>query len=309
MDFKALFMGFAFAAMWSSAFTSARIIVQYAPPLTALSLRFLISGLLGCLIAWALGQSFRLTRRQWTGVVVFGLCQNALYLGLNFVAMQTVQASLAAIIASTMPLLVALAGWLIFGTKVRPLGIAGLVAGVVGVTLIMGARLSGGTDVFGLLLLIVGVISLTAATLAVLGASSGGNVLAIVGLQLLVGSALLAVPALIFEPFVVDWNGTLILAFLYTTLVPGLAATWVWFLLVGRIGAVRASTFHFLNPFLGVLIAAGFLGEAIGPLDVLGVVIIAGGILAVQLSKQIAPATLAATNRDPVAEPKSFTNG
>ena len=291
MDFKALFMGFAFAAMWSSAFTSARIIVQYAPPLTALSLRFLISGLLGCAIAWALGQSFRLTRRQWTGVLVFGLCQNALYLGLNFVAMQTVQASLAAIIASTMPLLVALAGWVIFGTKVRPLGVAGLVAGIVGVTLIMGARLSGGTDLFGLLLLIVGVISLTAATLAVLGASSGGNVLAIVGLQLLVGSALLAVPALAFEPFVVDWNPTLIAAFLYTTLVPGLAATWVWFLLVGRIGAVRASTFHFLNPFLGVLIAAGFLGEQIGPLDVLGVVIIAGGILAVQLSKQVPAAT------------------
>lgn len=286
MDFKALFMGFAFAAMWSSAFTSARIIVQYAPPLTALSLRFLISGLLGCAIAWALGQSFRLTRRQWTGVVVFGLCQNALYLGLNFVAMQTVQASLAAIIASTMPLLVALAGWLFFGTKVRPLGVAGLVAGVVGVTLIMGARLSGGTDVVGLILLVIGVMSLTAATLAVLGASSGGNVLAIVGLQLLVGSALLALPALIFEPFVVDWNPTLIAAFLYTTLVPGLAATWVWFLLVGRIGAVRASTFHFLNPFLGVLIAAGFLDEKIGPLDVVGVVIIAGGILAVQLSKQ-----------------------
>ena len=286
MDFKALFMGFAFAAMWSSAFTSARIIVQYAPPLTALSLRFLVSGLLGCAIAWALGQSFRLTRRQWTGVLVFGLCQNALYLGLNFVAMQTVQASLAAIIASTMPLLVALSGWLIFGTKVRPLGIAGLVAGVVGVTLIMGARLSGGTDVVGLLLLVIGVISLTAATLAVLGASSGGNVLAIVGLQLLVGSALLAVPALMFEPFVVDWNATLVAAFFYTTLVPGLAATWVWFLLVGRIGAVRASTFHFLNPFLGVLIAAGFLGEKIGPLDVVGVVIIAGGILAVQLSKQ-----------------------
>lgn len=287
MDIKALFMGFAFAAMWSSAFTSARIIVQFAPPLTALSLRFLVSGLLGCAIAWALGQSFRLTRRQWVGVLVFGLCQNALYLGLNFVAMQTVQASLAAIIASTMPLLVALAGWIVFGSKVRPLGVAGLIAGVFGVTLIMGARLSGGTDIFGLLLLIIGVISLTVATLAVMGASSGGNVLAIVGMQLLVGAALLAVPAVLFEPFVVNWNAELILAFFYTTLVPGLAATWVWFLLVGRIGAVRASTFHFLNPFLGVLIAAGFLGESIGPLDVVGVVVIAAGILAVQLSKQV----------------------
>ena len=286
MDVKAILMGLAFAAMWSSAFTSARVIVEYAPPLTALALRFLISGLLGVLIAWALGQSARLSRRQWTGVFVFGICQNALYLGLNFIAMQTIDASLAAIIASTMPLLVALSGWLVLGNRIRPLGIVGLVAGVVGVALIMGARLQGGVDVYGLVLCIAGVISLTVATLAVLGASSGGNVLMIVGLQMLVGSAVLAIPALAFETVDITWTWQLVVAFLYTTLIPGLAATWVWFLLVGRIGAVRASTFHFLNPFLGVAIAAVILGEAIGFLDILGVAVIAGGILAVQLSKQ-----------------------
>jgi drug/metabolite transporter (DMT)-like permease len=286
MDIKAIAMGLAFALMWSSAFTSARVIVEYAPPLSALALRFLISGLLGIGIAWFLGQSARLSRRQWFGVLIFGVCQNALYLGLNFVAMQTIPASLAAIIASTMPLLVAVAGWLFLGTKVRPLGFAGLIAGVIGVVLIMGARVQGGVDLFGVLLCVIGVISLTVATLAVLGASSGGNVLMIVGLQMLVGSALLWIPALTIEVWDVTWNWQLLVAFAYTTLVPGLAATLVWFLLVGRIGAVKASTFHFLNPFLGVAIAAVFLGERIGVLDVVGVAIIAGGILAVQLSKQ-----------------------
>ena len=286
MDIKAVAMGLAFACMWSSAFTSARVIVEYAPPLTALALRFLISGLIGVGIAWLLGQSARLSRSQWLGVVIFGVCQNALYLGLNFVAMQTVPASLAAIIASTMPLLVAVAGWLVFGTKVRPLGLFGLIAGVAGVVLIMGARVQGGVDLFGVVLCVVGVISLTVATMAVLGASSGGNVLMIVGLQMLVGSALLWVPALAFETLNITWNWQLVVAFVYTTLVPGLAATLVWFLLVGRIGTVKASTFHFLNPFLGVAIAAVVLGEAIGVLDILGVAIIAAGILAVQLSKQ-----------------------
>ncbi len=289
MDIKAIFMGLAFALMWSSAFTSARVIVEYAPPLSALALRFLISGIIGVAIAWMLGQSARLTRTQWLGVVIFGVCQNALYLGLNFVAMQTIPASLAAIIASTMPLLVALAGWVVFGNTVRPLSIAGLIAGVIGVVLIMGARLQGGADVYGLVLCLIGVVSLTVATLAVLGASSGGNVLMIVGLQMLVGSALLWIPALTIEVWDVTWNWQLVVAFVYTTLVPGLAATLVWFLLVGRIGAVKASTFHFLNPFLGVAIAAALLGETIGALDILGVAIIAGGILAVQLSKQPTP--------------------
>ena len=32
MDFKAIMMGLAFAFMWSSAFSSARIIVAEAPP-------------------------------------------------------------------------------------------------------------------------------------------------------------------------------------------------------------------------------------------------------------------------------------
>ena len=291
MDIKAVLMGLAFAFMWSSAFTSARVIVEYAPPLSALALRFLISGLIGVGIAWILGQSARLTRWQWTGVLVFGLCQNALYLGLNFVAMQTIPASLAAIIASTMPLLVALVGWGVFGTRVRPLGIIGLLAGLAGVVLIMGARLQGGIDLFGLILCVIGVMSLTVATLAVMGASSGGNVLMIVGLQMLVGSALLFIPAVALETLVVTWNWQLITAFAYTVLVPGLAATLVWFLLVGRIGAVKASTFHFLNPFLGVAVAAMLLGEKIGPLDVLGVVIIALGILAVQLSRQPVPIT------------------
>ena len=95
------------------------------------------------------------------------MLQNAVYLGMNFVAMQTVQASLAAIIASTMPLLVGLATWLFLGEKLKPLGIAGLIAGVIGVAIIMGARINGGVDLTGLVLCGVGVVALSAATLLV----------------------------------------------------------------------------------------------------------------------------------------------
>ena len=286
MDIRAVVMGVAFAVMWSSAFTSARIIVAAAPPLTALSLRFLISGILGVLIARMLGQSWHLTRGQWRATIIFGICQNALYLGLNFVAMQTIEAGLAAIIASTMPLLVGLAGWLIFGERIGALGMVGLLAGVLGVVIIMGARLSGGVDMYGLMLCVAGVIALTFATLAVRGATSGGNFLMIVGLQMLVGSAALGVAAVSFETVVIDWSWQFVVAFIYTTLVPGLAATLVWFMLVNRIGAIKAATFHFLNPFLGVAIAAMILGEQLGLREGFGVAVIMGGILAVQLSKQ-----------------------
>lgn len=286
IDVTAIAAGLLFALMWSSAFTSARIIVADASPLAALTLRYLISGLLGVAIARAMGQSWYLTAAQWRATIIFGVLQNAVYLGLNFVAMQTVEASVAAIIASTMPLLVALAIWLFLGEPLRPLGIAGLVAGLVGVGLIMGARISGGIDPFGLILCCIGVVALTVATLAVRGATSGGNFLMIVGLQMLVGCAALAVVTALFETPQMTPSWRLLAAFSYTTLVPGLAATFVWFWLVNRIGATRAATFHFLNPFFGVAIAALLLGEPLGPQDILGVAIITLGILAVQLSRQ-----------------------
>lgn len=286
MDLRAIGIGLLFALIWSSAFTSARVIVEAAPPLMALALRFAISGGLALAVGAMLGQSFRLTRSQWISVIVFGICQNSLYLGLNFVAMQTVEASLAAIIASTMPLIVGAANWLIFREKLPLLGLVGLVAGFAGVAVIMAQRLGGGTDPVGIMLCMIAAVALAVATLTMRGASSnGGNLWVVIGLQMLVGSVALIPPAAVFETWVVTWSWPLVIAFIYTTLAPGLFATWIWFVLVGQIGATRAATFHFLNPFFGVVIAAVLLSEALTFADIIGVIIIAGGILAVQLSR------------------------
>ncbi len=286
MDLRAIAMGLTFAFIWSSAFASARIIVADASPLFSLALRFLISGILGVAIARALGQSWNLTRSQWHATILFGICQNALYLGLNFYALQAIEASLAAIIASTMPLLVALAGWLLMGEKLRPLGVIGLLAGFAGVAVIMGSRVSAGIDLNGVAMCGLGALALTFATLAVRGATSGGNFMMVVGLQMLVGSAVLFVAAPFFETIYFNPTLPVLLAFTYTTLFPGLVATLIWFMLLNRIGAIRAATFHFLNPVFGVTVAAILLGERLGPMDVVGVLVTTLGILAVQLSRQ-----------------------
>lgn len=286
MDFRAIAMGLTFALIWSSAFTSARIIVADAPPFAVSALRFVLAGIIGVSVARAMGQSWHLTRDQWRATIVFGICQNAIYLGLNFYAMQTVEASLASIIASVMPLMVAFAGWVVFRDRLSPLGITGLILGVVGVYVIMAARIESGVDLRGVALCGVAAVALTIATLSMRSMSSGGNLMMVVGLQMFVGAVPLAIASALTETLHVNMTPELIAAFTYTTLVPGLLATWIWFQLVARIGATKAATFHFLNPFFGVAVAAVLLGERLGARDVLGVVIIAAGILAVQLSRQ-----------------------
>lgn len=285
MDFKALLMGLAFVFIWSSAFTSARIIVADAPALASLSLRFLMSGVAGIFLARALGQTWHFTRRQWRGIVIFGVCQNAAYLGLYFLAMRSVEASLASVLASSMPLVVALLSMLFLREKPRPLAALGLGIGFLGVLLIMGTRLSAGSDVVGVLMCAVGTIALAVATLSLRSVGAGANVLMAVGLQSLIGSAVLAVLSPLVDVYHVTMSTKLVSAMLYTTFVPGLFATWLWFKLVERIGTVKGAAFHFLNPFFGVAIAAALLGERVSVWDIAGVVTIVIGILAVQMSK------------------------
>ena len=288
LDVTALAMGIVFSLMWSSAFATARIIVADAPPLWALTFRFAVSGAIAVGAARAMGQDWRLTRPVARSVVIFGLCQNGLYLGLNFVALQWIEASLASIIASAMPLIVALLGWLWRGERVGRLGQLGLALGFAGVALIMGTRVTGGASAGGIALCVVGATALAVATLTVRSVSAGGNLLMVVGLQMWVGSAVLLVVALLTEPLVITPSLPLATAMAYQLLVPGLAATLLWFTLVARIGAIRASTFHFLNPFFGVAVAAALLGEHVSATDIAGVVTAMAGIMAVQLSRQAA---------------------
>ncbi len=287
MDFRSILMGVSFSFIWSSAFTSAKIIVTAASPLMVLSLRFLISGLLGIALAHMLGQKIQLNKGEWTVVVIIGISQNALYLAFNFIAMQWIEAGLAAIIASLLPLVVAGVCWFFLGEKTGFIGMLGLTVGFGGVLVIMLDKLSGSSASLGMTLCLIGVAALAAATLYVgRMMSSNKNVLMIVGLQMLVGSITLFPFSLIFETWSIEWSTSFLLAFLYTILFPGLLGTLIWFFLVKRIGPVKAATFHFLNPFFGVLVAAIILSEPLSLRDGIGVIVIMAGILLVQLSRK-----------------------
>jgi drug/metabolite transporter (DMT)-like permease len=234
-----------------------------------------------------LGQKIQLNKGEWTVVVIIGISQNALYLAFNFIAMQWIEAGLAAIIASLLPLVVAGVCWFFLGEKTGFIGMLGLTVGFGGVLVIMLDKLSGSSASLGMTLCLIGVAALAAATLYVgRMMSSNKNVLMIVGLQMLVGSIALFPFSLIFETWSIEWSTSFLLAFLYTILFPGLLGTLIWFFLVRRIGPVKAATFHFLNPFFGVLVAAIILSEPLSLRDGIGVTIIMAGILLVQLSRK-----------------------
>lgn len=283
IDWLAIAMGVAFALMWSSAFSSARIALQSAPPVWMLVARFALAGAISVSVAWLLGQRLPIARAHWWRIAILGVCQNSLYLGLYFMAMVTVPAGIAAIIASCMPLLVAVGGAWLFRERLPGRAVLGLAIGFAGVAWIMAGRMGGDLDAHGLALCVVGVAALSVATLMVRHAEFGSGLLMVVGLQMLIGGLALLPFAIVLEPHpVVAWRASLLLAFAYMTLVPGIMATVLWFALVRRIGAPRASAFHFLNPVFGVAVASVLLGEALGIGEVGAVLVVTVGIALVQ---------------------------
>ena len=101
-------MGLIFVLFWSSAFTSAKILVSNSPPLLILGIRFLLTGVIGILINNIFFDKIRLNYNDWKFILSFGICQNTLYLGLNFLALDQIDAYLAVIVASLLPIFVAI---------------------------------------------------------------------------------------------------------------------------------------------------------------------------------------------------------
>lgn len=275
-------MGVTFALLWSSAFSAAKILVAHAPPFTVSTLRFAIAALAAGLAAAALGQTLPRGWRAWRPIILLGLCQNTLYLGLFFTAMTKIPAGLAAIIASAMPLVVAALAPAVVAERIGPVKALGLGLGFAGVVWIMGARISGGVDLFSIGLAVLGVLSLSVATLTVKRGDFGVGLLMVVACQMAVGAlGCLPVALLLEDVSAIDPTPAFWAAFAYQVFFPGILATLIWFALVKRVSAAEASAYHFLNPIFGVAFAFLLLAERIEWRDALGVALVAAGILIV----------------------------
>ncbi|MDG2354971.1 MAG: DMT family transporter [Paracoccaceae bacterium] len=283
---KSMIMGLVFVVLWSSAFTSAKIIVEYAPPLLALAVRFFLTGLIGLTISKIFFTTKNLNQLEWLSLIGFGICQNSIYLGLNFVAMGNIDAFLAVVIASLLPIFVVVISWITRIEKIGFLGIVGMLCGLIGCWIILSQKILILSNLIGIILCLIGTLALALATLLVRNTiSQKSQLLRIVSLQMLVGGFPLILISFIMEPWAVQFSTSFVLAFLYTCFFPGLIATIIWFNLVRKEGVIRASSFHFLNPPMGVLIAALVLAENITTNDILGIITLMLAIILIQISK------------------------
>lgn len=273
-------------SLWSSGFIATKVCVRYCPPMSLLSVRFLIAGSLMWGIARWFGHRGPATRAAWVRLGLLAILNLTLPMAFNFIALRQVSAGMAAIVAATNPLLLALVAPRLLGERLTPKRVLGLVLGFGGVLFVMAARLGaqGRHDTpFGVVLLCLHVVSSVLATIVFKRFPPREALPVVNAVQLLISGVVLLIPALLFEhPSQAVINGPFVGSFLYLLFVLSIGAGLIWFWLLGRGEASVAASYLFLCPLLGLMFAALLLGEKFSPRDGMGLVATMIGIVLIR---------------------------
>src|SRR5690606_3646124 len=266
--------------LWSSAFAAAKIAVRDCPPLTLLTIRFLIAGALMLALAAASGRWKLPAGRDLAALVLLGVLNNSLYLGLSWSGMTTVSSAFTAVLISTNPLLIGVLAGPVLGERLGWRKLAGLCLGLAGVALVLRSRLSGmHEDLHGTLLAGGALLALVAGTLLYKRLAPAAGLWTATGVQSLAGGLALLPVALSLESAAdVRLTASLVGSMAYMVVAVSMGGYYLWFLILGRASATSASALHFLMPPLGLLFGWALLGEAVSWQDLLGIVPIALGI-------------------------------
>ena len=283
-----------FCLLWSSAFAAAKLTLAYSPPLLLLAARFLVAAFVMFAALAVQDGRWRIDRRDLAVFAALGLCNNAIYLGLNYIGMQSTSAGVTAIISSANPVLTALLAACFLSEPMTWRKAAGLLLGVGGVVFIVQSRISGKLeDPVGIAFTVGGLLSLVAGTILFKRLAPTSDLWLGNAIQNFAAGVALLPLALTFErvsDVVPDWR--LWAGFAYSALLVSVFAYLLWFHLLRRCGATGASAYHFLMPPLGVLFGWLLLGERLEPVDLLGVLPVALGIYLVTRTASAQPGVL-----------------
>ena len=276
-------LGVTFCVLWSSAFIAAKFGLTAAPPLAQLTIRFLFAGALLVGLMVLMGKRWP---RNWSDVVtgiILGILNNSIYLGLFFTAMQTVTAGIAALIAALTPLATVVLAQPVLGERLTRRVAAGIALGIIGAFIVLQQRLDAGTDdATGIVLCLIAMVCLSIGTVLYRKRGSHADPFVMNTIQTVAsGIVLLPVALLVDDWGTITFNATFFLSVGYLSIMLSIVALLIWFRLIRIAGAGKASSFHFLNPGLGMLFGFVILGEPIAMTDMIGLVPIIGGIILV----------------------------
>ncbi len=267
--------------LWGASFFFGKIAVAQWPPLAVVLARVGLASATLLLVVRLSGLSMRVGRTVWLGFFGMGLLNNLIPFGLIFWGQTQIGSGLASILNATTPLFGVVVAHLLGGEKASGTKIAGVVAGIAGVAILVGPEAIGGVG--GALL----------PQLACLGAALSYGFAALYGRRFrtlpplvtatgqVTATTLMSIPlVLTFAP---PWtlpvpNAQTVLALLGLAFLSTALAYAIFFRIMRRAGGTNVTLVTFLIPVSAILLGTLFLGEALLARHVFGMAAIGLGL-------------------------------
>ena len=283
------------AIIWGLCFVVIQASLPSAAPLLLAGLRAVIGG--AVLAGWMLltrwrppgrgsnGPSLRSGRRRWglppaSVLLVLALTNAAVAFGAMYLAAGRAEAAVASILAGGQPVVLAVAGWALFGERASVRTILGLFVAMAGVVLVATTS-SGATSPDGVALSVLATAAPAAGTVVMRRLGSGIDLAATTSVQFLLGGVMLLGVSALFEPWAAVTVSAAVVVGLLSLGVLGTGVAYVaWFWLLNRTSLARLGAALFLIPVVGVV--AGILtGDRPALPELLGMTALLLGIVLV----------------------------
>lgn len=269
---------------WAGNHIAGRAAAGHVPPVSMAGMRWLI----GAAILWVfvhrqVRADIPILLRHWKMVLLLCIGGGAMFSGLQYTALQYTTAMNASIVNSFAPIVIAIAGAMLFHERLNLLQMFGIVLSLIGVMLIVTRAdmsvLRNMTfnigDIF--LLINMAIWGLYSALLRVRPPvhplTFTFTLALIAGIVLFPGFVYEHMQGFTFQPTL-----RTLLVMGYVSIFPSLLAYICWNRGIETVGAARGGIFLHLVPVYGVILAIALLGETLQLFHIIGFVLIIAGV-------------------------------
>jgi drug/metabolite transporter (DMT)-like permease len=245
----------------------------------------------------------RPTARHWRSAIVIG---TLLLLGGNggvVLAELRIPSGVAAVLVATVPIWIAVIESILTRRRPRPLVIAGLVGGIVGVAILL-VPVEGlsGLDPIGIGLVVGGAVAWAGGSVYAQRAPLPRSGLMVTGMEMLAGGLALATAGVLMGELgradVSDFSTRSVAAFAYLIVFGSIVAFTAYTWLLAHVPASTAGTYAYVNPVVAVVLGAILLSEPITIRTLVATVIIIAAVVAMVTGRPRAEAPTGAETED-----------
>lgn len=270
--------------IWGTTYLAIAIVIQTIPPFIGGGVRFIAAALL--MYGWLRSRGgdvfagVNLATAALCGVLLSGIGN-----GLVFWAQQGIPSGVAALIVTSVPVIVLLLEWLFFTRHTpRPRALLGVAIALIGaVAIVMHTReLSGAARPQYLLAMVAATVGWSLGTLLQKRWAQKNSVLGFSCVQMLAGGVFQLIMATLdgewarFAPATISAGS--LLALVYMIVFGSIVAVTSYLWLLTRVSAQKVTTYALVNPVVALLLGAWVLNERITALAVIAAVLVLAGV-------------------------------